>query len=94
MKKENKPKERKKKIKFDFSIASDAIVDGKFIISLGEKVVIERTRYDKKQVSICTFKGIESNGDVTMWDDTVSQFFSFNIKDPPLVKLKGNQEID
>ena len=91
MKKEKKPAQRIKKVKFDFSKAADAIVDGKFIVSLGEKVVVERIRYDKKQVSLCIFKGVGAHGDVTMWDDTVSQFFSFDIKDPPPVKLPGDQ---
>lgn len=93
MKKQRKSTERIKKIKFDFSKATDAIVDGKFIVGLGDKVIVERIRYDKKQVSVCIFKGVGKNGDVTMWDDTVSQFFSFDIKDPPLVKLPGDQVI-
>lgn len=94
MKKDKKPAQRTKKVKFDFSKAADAIVDGKFIVSLGDRVVVERIRYDKKQVSVCIFKGVEKNGDVTMWDDTVSQFFSFNLNDPPKVKLPSGQDID
>ena len=90
MKKEKKTT-RAPKIKFDFDKAENAIVDGKFIIGIGEKVIIQRVRLEKKQVSLCIFKGIEKNGDVTMWDQTVSQFFSFNVNDPPIVKIPGNQ---
>lgn len=91
MKKEKKPVQRIKKVKFDFSKAADAIVDGKFIIEMNQRVVVERVRNDKRQASVCIFKGVSPSGEVTMWDDTVSQFFSFSLKDPPLVKLPGDQ---
>jgi hypothetical protein len=91
MKKEKKPAVRAKKVKFDFNKAEDAIVGGRFIVQVGEKVVVLRERNEKKQVSLCIFKGIEANGDVTMWDETISQFFSFNTGDAPLVKIPGDQ---
>jgi hypothetical protein len=92
MKKTEKIVVRKKKSKFDFKIAKDAIVDGQMQVNIGERVVIERERLGKRQISLCIFKGIEKNGDVTMWDETVSQFYCFNIGDPPIVKLQGDQE--
>jgi hypothetical protein len=89
--KKDKNNNRKPKIKFDFNKAENAIVDGKLIVSIGEKIVVQRERNEKKQISLCIFKGLEPNGDVTLWDETVSQFYSFNLSDPPIIRIPGEQ---
>jgi len=82
MKKKEKVKHKRiKNVKIDMAKLEDAVVDGKFVVKLGERVAVKRIRNEKPQVSSCIFKGVEKNGDVTMWDENVTQFFSFNLSD-------------
>ena len=74
------------KVKFDFSSGEDVIIDGKLVLQKNDKVVVQRERLGKIQVTICIFKSLEPNGDVTLWDETVSQFYCFNLNDPPPIK--------
>jgi len=85
-KNDSKVSNRKPKVKFDFTSGEDVIVDGHLNLQKNDKVVVKRERLGKSQVSVCIFKSIEANGDVTLWDETVSQFYCFNLNDPPPIK--------
>jgi hypothetical protein len=66
--------------KQDFASMADAIVDGKFVGTVGGEIVVERLHNGRKQKMICTVK--EINGDkVDTWDETLHRWFNFTPKD-------------
>ena len=67
--------------KANFLKMKSGIVDGRFLLPVGSQYIVQRTRNEMKIISFCVLKDILQNGDVTMWDESVTQFFSFNIKD-------------
>lgn len=79
---------RKLKRGFNVSSLSDAIVEGKFLASVGSEVVVERLRNGRTILSICTVNEVTENGLVHTYDQTVEQFFTFSVeKSPRVVKL-------
>jgi len=79
---------RAKKLKVDLTSLPDAIVDGKLTVPVNGKVVFVRS-LDQKQVvhKGYVFSVDLEKGDVTLWDETREQFYSFNVKEPPVIKV-------
>ena len=57
----------------------DAIVEGIFTPNPGDKIIICRRRGSGKQVSVCDVKSKDEAGHVEVWDDTIHQWFAFNV---------------
>lgn len=79
---------RKKKLKIDMSSLPDAIVSGKFIASIGDRVFFERKLNNVTKVHEGTVKGVnEEKGIVELFDDTVEQFYYFSLHQTlPVIK--------
>jgi len=74
---------RKKKIKHEF--LPDAIVEGKFLGQIGTELVISRFRNGRDTLSVCIVKQLEDTGLVHSFDETLQQWFTFSVKEPPKV---------
>lgn len=70
---------RQKKVKVDLSKLPDAIVDGKFVVPLKGKVFFERTLSGKTKIHEGLVSDINENGIVTLFDETVEQFYAFSL---------------
>lgn len=79
-KKEVKPKKVNDKI---VNSLTNAIVDGKIKFSSGSKVYASRRRDGKTVVVLCEIRSIKEDGLVEAWDETVNQWFMFDINTPP-----------
>jgi len=82
-----KTEEPKRKLSKAVKIAtlSDAVVEGKLIAKIDSELVIERIRSGKTVACICVVKKIEDTGLVHVWDDTLGQWYAFNVLEPPKV---------
>lgn len=82
-----KPVSTGKKLKksFNFAQLPDAIVDGRFICEIGSKVIVERSKSGKNFLSICTIYEISEKGYVSTFDETIEQYFTFSLEQPPKV---------
>jgi hypothetical protein len=76
---------KKLKKNFNFAQLPDAIVDGKFICETGSKVIVERSKNGKNFLSICTIYEISDKGYVSTFDETIEQYFTFSLEQPPKV---------
>lgn len=79
-KKEVKPKKTNDKL---IASLKDAIIEGKINFSSGSKVYASRRRDGKTVVVLCEIRDIKEDGLVEAWDETVNQWFIFDIKSPP-----------
>lgn len=77
-KKKSVDNERKPLPKVDAASLSDAIVEGKFLAEVEERLIVERLRDGKMKKSLCIVKKIEGDN-VHAWDDTRDQWFIFNV---------------
>lgn len=74
--------EKARKIsKANFSKMKNGIENGQFVLPVGSHYIVQRTRNEMKIITSCILKEVSQNGGVTMWDETVTQFFSFNLND-------------
>jgi hypothetical protein len=70
------------------SVLPDAIVDGKLMCGIDSTLVIERIRSKKVMYCECIVKQLLPNGLVHVWDDTLEQWFVFEMHNPPpLIKI-------
>lgn len=84
-----------KKVKRGFKPESlpDAIVDGKFLATVGSEIIVERFRNGKNAYHVCTVKEIAEDGLIRTWDETIHQFFDFTATDrPKIVKLLSSKQ--
>lgn len=68
--------ERKVSSKLNVDSMDDAVVDGKFVGSVGDELIVVKPRDGKIQKSICTVKKIEGE-EVYTWDETKNQWYIF-----------------
>lgn len=80
---------RPKKVKVDLTSLPDAVVGGKLVAKVKDKIIFVRTFHGKEAIHVGhVFSIDEVKGDVTVWDETREQFYGFNLKEPlPIVKL-------
>jgi hypothetical protein len=79
-----------KKVKRGFKpeTLQDAIVDDKFVATVGSEIIINRHRNGRESFHVCTVKQIDESGLIHTWDETIHQWCVFSIKDhPKVVKL-------
>lgn len=76
---EKQPRRREKKI--DTSKLEDAVQDGKFTGSVGDRLIVVRPRDGRLQQSVCLVKSFDDRY-VETFDETREQFYTF-----PLVGL-------
>ena len=83
-----KPKRvaRVPKPKIDMANAPDAIVDGQLVVPIGTRVAIPRVRARQQILSVCVIHKLEE-GVLHVWDETLTQWFIFNVTDPVVVKV-------
>lgn len=82
--KKQKPSPRKSKIKHEN--LPEAIVEGNFLGQVGTRLVVSRLRNGKETFSTCVVKQLEEvTGLVHSFDETLQQWFTFSIKEPPKV---------
>jgi hypothetical protein len=69
----------------------DAVVDGKLVVDVGDKVFFERIAPKGKMVvHEGVVKSVDPKGLVEIWDETKEQFYCFNLNQPlPVVKCHG-----
>jgi len=72
--------------KVDMETAPDAIVEGKLVVPLGTKVAIPRTRGRQQILSVCIIHKVEDDI-VSVWDETMTQWFVFKLTDPVVIKV-------
>ena len=86
--KAEKPREqRAKKIKVDLDSLPDAVVDGKLVAGVGERVLFERALNGVKKTHVGSVKIVEDSGLVHVWDETREQWFVFSLKEQlPVIK--------
>lgn len=87
VKKEKTEKVDVKKVKRSFKADSlpDAVVDGKFVGTVGTEIIVSRLRHGKEALHVCTVKQIEESGLLHTWDETIHQWFVFPITEGPKV---------
>jgi len=80
-------KSRAKKPKGNIDALSDAIVDGKIIAPIGTRLVLRRDCRADKLVSFVVLKAVEADGCVKLWDETLEQWYYFQLQHPVTLKL-------
>lgn len=67
----------------------DAVVDGKFMGNVGTELIATRRKDGKEKLVILTVKKINDDGLVESWDETIQQWFNFNLKEtlPSVLKI-------
>jgi hypothetical protein len=82
-KKENEPIKLKRN--FNYAVLPDAMSDGKFQANVDARLVVGRSRNGKQVLTICTVKKINENGLIETWDETLQQWFAFNVSEAPKI---------
>jgi hypothetical protein len=78
------PTDKPKKLNLkSVSHLPDAIIDGKLQCGLQSTIIVERVRSKKTNYCECIVKQVAANGIVTLWDDTLEQWYVIDLKDPP-----------
>jgi len=78
--KEEKPRAvRQKKLKVDLDSMKAAVVDGAFVVPVKGKVYFERTLNGVKRIHEGHVTEVGEGGLVHVFDETVEQFYVFNI---------------
>ena len=81
------PAAKKAKRGLNIEELPDAIVEGKLVVPFGTEVYIPRLRSGRQTISICIIKALSDDGLLQVWDETLSQWFNFNLTDPVTVKV-------
>lgn len=85
---EKKPRApRKEKVKANIDELDDAVVDGKLVVPLRGRVLFERKAGVKTEIHLGYVHTV-SDGAVNIWDETINQFFVFNLLEAGRVKVK------
>jgi hypothetical protein len=82
--KEKKPKvkeQRKPRTKIDPNRLTDAVVEGKWTVELGQDFMVSKKVGGKQHQSICTFKEMLNENTVNSWDKTLERWFAFDINE-------------
>lgn len=88
-----KPKKqvvRTRKVKVDLAKLAPAIIDGKLILKVKDRVFFERTLYGRTAIHEGFIFSIEDDA-FTVWDETKGQFASVGYDRPD--KVKSVQEV-
>lgn len=70
----------------DFYALEDVIVDGIFNAKVEDRVLLKRDHRADKAYSLCIVNRISDDGVVELWDETMQQYFLFDILQPPVLK--------
>ena len=87
---EGETRPRRPKVKVKLEDLPDAVVDGKLVAKIGDRVYFQRLAQKSK---IAIHEGVvrgfdEKKGIVEIWDETVEQFYGFSLHQAlPVVKL-------
>lgn len=75
--------------KVKMATLQDAVVDGKLLANVGDKVYFERIApKGKMAVHEGIVKSVNEKGLVEIWDETVEQFYCFSLHQTiPIIKL-------
>lgn len=98
-KKFSAPKEKRqvseiplKKVKkgFNHEALNPAIVDGKFVANIEAELIVSRFRDGKNALHLCTVKSVNDDGLISLWDETLYQWYQVSVTAPPAVfKIKA-----
>ena len=82
-------KPRKISKKMVLNELKDAVVDNKFLATVGSELVVERHKDGKAKLVIVKVKQIGEDGLVQTWDETAQQWFHFSLKEalPKVLKI-------
>ena len=84
------PKPKKVSKSFDLTKLVDLVIEGKVSSPSGTIVFFERTRDGRKAIHTGKVFTVSDTGNVEIWDETVNQFYTFNLLGPiPIVKIKA-----
>ena len=75
----------------------DAIVDGALMFEVGDSVILRRDHRPDRIIGVCEVLRIDlEKGTVSLYDDTLGQWFIFEINNPPTLKLPyyGNKPVN
>lgn len=70
---------RKPRTKIDVNRLTDAVVEGKWTVELGQDFMVSKKVSGKQHQSICTFKGMLNENTVNSWDKTLDRWFAFSL---------------
>lgn len=79
-KKERAPRKPRPR-KIAAQILQDAVVEGKWTVSVGQDFLVSKKVSGKQTQSICTFKEMINEKTVNSWDKTLERWYAFNIDD-------------
>lgn len=69
----------------NFAALEPAIVDGTLVVTKDQTLVLKRAR-DYEMITLCRVVRTYPDGDVALWDETMGQWFIFNLtRDPKMV---------
>jgi len=83
--KDKKPKEkeprRPRPRKVNVLSLSDAVVEGKWTVEVGQDFIVSKKVSGKQFQSTCTFREMLNERTVNCWDKTLERWYAFNIDD-------------
>ena len=62
-------------------ILQDAIIDGKWSVTIGQDFLVSRQASGRQIQSICTFNEMINEKTVNSWDKTLEHWYAFDIDD-------------
>lgn len=84
MKKTDVPK--RTKTKYDVSKLPEAIVDGKFLSKVNDRILVVKDIDGKKTQCTCLVKIVRDDR-IETWDETLQRWFSFKLSDNIVARL-------
>ena len=72
----------------DVDALPDAIINGFFVATQNDVLILSRPRYSGPMLSYCTAMRINDDGTTFLYDDSLKQEFMFNLNDKTLPVLK------
>ena len=79
--KKEKATRRVRPKKVNLQILQDAIIDGKWSVTIGQDFLVSRQASGRQIQSICTFKEMINEKTVNSWDKTLEHWYAFDIDD-------------
>ena len=66
----------------------DAVQEGMFLPSVGEQVIIRRSRRIEPITTLLTVLAVNKDGLVEMFDEVIGQMFAFHVEEAALMIIK------
>lgn len=79
--KKEKAMRRVRPKKVNLQILQDAIIDGKWSVTIGQDFLVSRQASGRQIQSICTFNEMINEKTVNSWDKTLEHWYAFDIDD-------------